>query len=859
LLAPHCPPLTYSDLERLIDASAARFREAGVGHEEIIAVALPNGPEAASSFLAIASAAVCAPLNPQLTEKEHRAYLGELGAKAVVIGEHTPEVERAAEGLAIPVLRLAGRRERGAGWFDIELLEGARPGARPAQDRPAAPDDTALILPTSGTTSRPKLVPLSHGNLSISAGNIQATLRLEPADRCLNLMPLFHIHGLVGAFLSTLSAGGSMVCTPGFSAQHFLEWLAELAPTWYSAVPTIHQAVLACAGAAGGAGACRLRFVRSSSASLPPSVMAELEELFQAPVVEAYGMTEASHQMACNPLPPQQRKPGSVGLPTGIDIAVVDEQGSPLPAGAVGEILIRGATITRGYLRNEAANRDAFRDGWFRTGDQGRFDQDGYLQLTGRTKELINRGGEKIAPREIEEVLLEHPAVAQAIAFSVPHRTLGEDVGAAIVLKSGNGLAAAELRQFATERLPGFKVPRVIRFLEEAPRGPTGKLQRIGLAERLGINAADGEEFVPPQSAVEERVAQIWREVLGVERVGAFDDFFALGGDSLRAADMLSRVSLEEDVNLPHVSLYEHSSLREFAGAVASALSDPRQAGTSQQGLVPIRTSGSRPPLFCAPGHLNHFGMFCRLAQYLGADQPVYGLRLPRLTRNNAHYYLDKLASEFVAAIREMYPTGPYSFLGYCHGGFLVFEVARQLESLGERVNFLGLMDAYLGRGVTQPDEEAAVDQGGDGLRRRLGIHAQAFASRSGAERLRYLLERAVALWRKAVHLGQSLVYGLCVRRRWPVPVFLRKTELASRFAQQNYQPASYHGSLLLLRTLDNRSEAALMGWQPWVRGGAEIVHIPAHPNGPAAPESLAKYAPRLAEALAASHQSAVA
>jgi len=344
------------------------------------------------------------------------------------------------------------------------------------------------VLHTSGTTSRPKIVPLTQRNVCASAANIAASLELGCADRGLNVMPLFHIHGLVAAVLASLSAGASVTCTGGFNALQFFAQLAESHATWYTAVPTMHRAILdRAARNAAVIRAAKLRLIRSSSASLPPQVMAEIEATFGVPVIEAYGMTEAAHQMAANPLPPRARKPGTVGLPAGPEIAIMDAAGGLLPRGAMGEVVIRGVNVTPGYQGNPEANAAAFTNGWFRTGDQGVLDADGYLRITGRLKEIINRGGEKISPRELDEVLLGHPAVAEAIAFAVPHEKLGEDIAAAVVLRPGVALAERELRDYVAARLVDWKVPRRILFLAEIPRGATGKLQRIGLARTLGL------------------------------------------------------------------------------------------------------------------------------------------------------------------------------------------------------------------------------------------------------------------------------------------------------------------------------------------------------------------------------------
>jgi acyl-CoA synthetase (AMP-forming)/AMP-acid ligase II len=484
IAAPGRSELSYRGLRGQVATTVAALNSLGIGRNDPVAMVLPNGPEGAAAFLSIASGATTAPLNPAYTRDEFEFYLSDLGAKLLVVheGADTPALG-AAERLSIPVATLNFDASDPAGVFQ---LGGST--AAPQAGGFAESDDIALVLHTSGTTSRPKIVPLTHQNLCASAANIVASLSLTRRDRCLNIMPLFHIHGLVAALLSSLQAGATICCTPGFNALNFFAWLKEVRPTWYTAVPTMHQAILSRAARNEEiVDAARLRLIRSSSAPLPPQVMAALEETFDAPVIEAYGMTEAAHQLASNPLPPRARKPGSVGLAAGPELAVMDAEGALLPVGEVGEIVVRGANVTAGYQNNPDANASAFTNGWLRTGDEGVIDEQGYLSITGRLKEIINRGGEKISPREVDEVLLDHPAVAQAVTFAIPHAKLGEDVAAALVLREGVDATEQDIRAFAAERLAGMKVPRQIVFLEEIPKGATGKLQRIGLAEKLGL------------------------------------------------------------------------------------------------------------------------------------------------------------------------------------------------------------------------------------------------------------------------------------------------------------------------------------------------------------------------------------
>jgi oxalate---CoA ligase len=487
--APGRPGLTHGGLWDLARRTVSTLNALGIGCGDRVALVLPNGPEMATAFVTLACCATTAPLNPAYRAEEFEFYLSDLNARALVIQEGMESPARAvAAARGLPIIELVPDANGSAGLF---TLKPERPlSGTPARAGFAGPEDVALVLHTSGTTSRPKIVPLSHVNVTASAHHIGRTLELGSEDVCLNIMPLFHIHGLIAAVLSSLAAGGAVVCTPGFNALKFFTWFEEARPSWYTAVPTMHQALLGRAERNTGViQSGRLRFIRSSSASLPPQVMEELERVFKVPVIESYGMTEAAHQMASNPLPPKPRYTGCVGLAAGPEIGIMDEAGNLLPAGSLGEIVIRGRNVTAGYENNPEANAKAFTHGWFRTGDQGTLDEAGYLRITGRLKELINRGGEKLSPLEVDTVLMDHPAVQQVVTFGMPHPKLGEEVAAAVVLREGASATERELKDFVATRLADFKVPRKIVFVTEIPKGATGKLQRIGLAERLGLTA----------------------------------------------------------------------------------------------------------------------------------------------------------------------------------------------------------------------------------------------------------------------------------------------------------------------------------------------------------------------------------
>ncbi len=485
--APGARPLTYAGLREQVARAVLALNGLDVGRSDRVAIVLPNGPEMAVAFLSAATAATAAPLNPAYRAEEFEFYLSDLRAKALLVerGSQSAAVAVAAK-LGVKVVELNPTPEIGAGAFELASTRSGSGLSNTTSD--ANPDDVALILHTSGTTSRPKLVPLTQHNICTSAWNVSSTLGLEPGDRGLIVMPLFHIHGLIASLLAPLAAGSRVFCTPGYNAWRFFAWMNEAKPTWYTAVPTMHQGILARADHNREViEANPLRFIRSSSSSMPPQVIRELEAAFDAPLIEAYGMTEASHQMASNPLPPGKRIPGTVGTAAGPQVAIMDAQGTLLPPGQMGEIVIRGENVMHGYENNASANSEAFTSGWFRTGDQGHMNPDGYITITGRLKEIINRGGEKISPREVDEVLMDHPAILQVVTFAVPHARLGEDVATAVVLRKGASLSEKELREFAARRLADFKVPRTVLFLPEIPKGATGKLQRIGLAAKLGL------------------------------------------------------------------------------------------------------------------------------------------------------------------------------------------------------------------------------------------------------------------------------------------------------------------------------------------------------------------------------------
>jgi amino acid adenylation domain-containing protein len=597
LLADDRTPLTYERLQRHVAETADTLSAMGLGHDDRLAVVLPPGPEMAATFIAVTACATCAPLNPAYSARDFDFYLSDLQAKALLVqaGADSP-ARAAAKARGLAIIELSPRRDSEAGLFTLA----GTPRTASASRANARPDDVALILHTSGTTSRPKIVPLTHANVSASAENTRVALNLTPLDRILHILPLYHTYGLISTLLASLMAGASVVCTRGFSARAFFTWLAEFRPTWYAGVPSVHQAILARAAWQGEhLPDSPLRLIFSSAALLPDSTRAELERVFRAPVVDAYGMTEAAGQITCDPLPPRARKAHSVGMAAGPEIAIMHAGGTILHAGDIGEVVIRGANVVHGYDNDPGANASAFRHGWFRTGDQGFLDTDGYLFITGRLRELINRGGENIAPQEVDIVLLEHPAVAQAATFAVPDARLGEDIAAAVVLHRGAAATSEDIREFAAARLALFKVPRRVLIVEQIPSGPTGKVQRLGLADKLGLTLPVSApptaptDRTAPRTPLEEMLVGIWTELFGIARVGIDDDFFAMGGDSLLVTQLFSRVLDATHVHLSFLTFFETPTIAGLARCIEAA---GRPVATqSTPPLRPVHRAGPLP------------------------------------------------------------------------------------------------------------------------------------------------------------------------------------------------------------------------------------------------------------------------
>ncbi|MDE5446602.1 amino acid adenylation domain-containing protein, partial [Bradyrhizobium sp. CSA207] len=563
---PSRPPLNYGELGARTGHLVRSLRRLGIGPADRIAVALPRGADSALALIAVASACACVPVNPDLTADEQQRYFSELKLSALVTRADMNSASRdVAKMLDLAVIDFVPGPDN-----DLGGCEFLGPTIGPANaSGVSGGNDDAFILLTSGTAARPKMVPLTHRNVCLSATNAGRVLSLTSRDRLLNVLPLFHAHGLISGLLTALAAGSSVICTNGFDASSFFGWMRELQPTWYTAVPTIHRVLLTAAQAdPDRVRSSSLRVIRSASSSLAPTILEGLEAMFGVPVLETYGMTEAASQIAANPF--ELRKVGSVGRAAGPEIAIMDEAGRALASGQHGEIVLRGPNMSRGYYNDDAATEAAFRNGWFRTGDLGYLDSDGYLFIVGRIKDVINRGGQKISPLEVEEVLLSHPAVLEAGVFAIPHHKLGENVAAVVVMRPNSEASSDQLRQFVRKRLAAYKVPSLIRSVAALPKGASGKVKRNALAELIAT-PRDGDEAHLPRNALETQLADIWANLLELPQISVEQDVFALGADSLAVTQMRSRLRERFNVDFSFEDIFDCATVTALAARIETA------------------------------------------------------------------------------------------------------------------------------------------------------------------------------------------------------------------------------------------------------------------------------------------------
>ncbi|MGC8494183.1 MAG: AMP-binding protein [Syntrophobacteraceae bacterium] len=725
LMAPLREPLDYDSLLKRTGVFAQFLSRQGLTRGDAIAMAMPDGPEALEAFLAVTRVAACAPLNPTFRTDEFLFFLSDIGARALIVpaGSDAAAVQ-AAGRLGVPVYEMPMGHSRYAGEESLCPPCAAQP-ANPQR----YPDDTALLLHTSATTGRPKLVPLTHTQIIAMLEVIRTTFPLGNNGRVLVITPHFHLHALISV-LAQLFSGGAVIATPGFRPERFFDWMRTFRPTQYTANPTLHRAILSLIPPEGAGDAfSSLRFVSSAGAPLPEELRDEIEQRLCVRVFEGYGLTEAG-RVTLTPADPIGRKPGSVGRCYGIDVAITDGNGHRLGPGQIGEIVLRGPTVIRGYAHDPEADREAFRNGWFRTGDLGWLDEDDFLYLTGRIKEAINRGAEKILPYAIERVLSTHPAVQEAVVFGFPHPRLGEDIGAAVVSAPGASVTVTELRRFASAHLAEFEIPRHILFVDEIPKGRTGKVQRARMADLLPLPQSLPSSAFSQSDRLEARLSAIWSRLLKIDSVRPEEDFFLLGGDSLLALQMLCEVEEACGCHLGPDAIMASATLASLAEAVRNAQTEtltPVQSIRVNSCLRPLQRSGRLSPLFLICPESSIF-VYRHLVSHLGRNRPVFALQeADFFTRASVPPTLEMLAFHYAAEMRTVQPRGPYCVGGYSLGGLLALETARHLLAADEEIAGIILIDSSCMRWQ---------------LRHRIRYHLQALR-RCPQERLpAYLLER---------------------------------------------------------------------------------------------------------------------
>jgi acyl-CoA synthetase (AMP-forming)/AMP-acid ligase II/thioesterase domain-containing protein/acyl carrier protein len=755
------------------------------------------------------------PVDPAMTEAELERYLVNVRADAVVTitGENTM-ANVIGERLGLTVIEFVHSNHE----FSLQFSDDAQvPERTTAAPKPAA---LALLLSTSGTTER-KIVPKSHGEWAVEVTQRAKWLGLGPQDRCLNMLPLYLSQGIHEGLLAPLISGGSTIITAQSNTEAFFACLEAYSPNWFYAVYTSHRDILAQAPKYEQViQNSSLSFVKAGGMRFPQAEVAKVEALFNAPLVVSYGSTEAGY-ITCTPLPPQTRKADAVGLPVIDELKLIDAHGASVESGQTGEVVVRGPGVMKGYLDDPDANAKIFVDGWLRTGDEGFLDSEGFLHLTGRIKDIINCGGRKISPTEIDDALLAHPQIIAAAAFPIPHATLGEEVAAAVVPAKDSALTVEILKSFMAQHLAPYKIPRRIVFVDALPQTASGKIQRQNLACSLGLDgtkdvehrkAASGDNGSRPASTLEAKLQEIWAATLGLESVGLHDDYFSLGGDSLQAVEMFLRVEEALGCQLPRSILIEASTVAEMVQYIEDA--------QVLSCLVSIQPKGDLAPFFCVhdiDGDIFHLH---ELALLMGEVRPFYGIRnIGPDGRKGKYANMESMATHYVRELRKLQPAGPYFLGGYSFGGKAAYVMAQQLQAAGEEVALLALMDTFSGNGSRNLPMPQWIAQ-----------HFRVMAEQSIKSWPNYVLQRA---HRNAVLIGQSLKQRTLSAVDWSKGSRgpLRKQHYSSDMFKSfsaTYQLKPYSGDAVLFKAdLDIWSHPdSQEGWHRLIEGNLTVIPV---------------------------------
>ena len=660
--------ISFSQLDSSISLFAGELANAGLARDDRVGLLVPTGVPGGQLVVALASNITLVPLNPRLTEHELREFFKVSGLKAVVVPRWLDVGTRPAimsQGLTVlDAVRAAD------GSLALELMTPAPDS--PAPLRAARDTDVALLLRSSGTTGGAKLIPVTHRNLLAMAAKLGSDLwfNLTAADRAACTLPLYYAAGLKTTLFVPLLLGASVSFPPEGHAADLVTWVNVLRPTYLSVSPGLLNGIIdRLRSFPHNLAGSSLRFVMCAAAYLPEAVRVTAQQLLGVPVLEFYGLSEAG-VMAANPVAPGKAKPETVGVPAPEELVIVDDNMIPVSCGGVGQIAISGPTVTPGYLATtDDAGGDLFKDGWLLTGDLGRIDEDGYLTIVGRVKEVINRGGEKVFPYEIERVMFQHPAVLDAAVFGVQHPRLGENVAAAAVLQPGSTTTEQELKEFLAARLSVFKLPRRVWLVSSLPRGNTGKVLRNALSLAY---AAAPREVAEPDGLLELELCSLWSRLLGTNEIGIDDDFFETGGDSLLATEMLMEVELLTGKAYPQSELSTFT-IRRMAEVLTSNIAAKRE-------LITQVKEGSGIPLFFCHGDYLDGGIYAhKLAALLADDQPVYLLHCP--AHPSAEWNVEDMAGVYLNEVLRAAPGTPVLIAGYCNGGLAAWQLAHLLRS----------------------------------------------------------------------------------------------------------------------------------------------------------------------------------
>jgi len=842
LLAPSRKPLSYSRLYQHIEQTVLKLNQLGIGRGDRVMLIVPDGPELATAILAAGSGTTLLPVSSTLLAEDYKYLLTKSGASVLLIQTGLASQARTvAEANNIRVLELIPDFDAEAGIATITTTFGVS-DLSISKPQFAQPEDILQFVTTSGTTGRPKLVARTHDTWCISTPIRCRRAEMTSSDRFLCMLPMQYTTG-VSALLQMLWVGGSTVCTPGFDATRFFPWLDEFRPTWVHGSVNNYKALLAQAPfhqEALSRARSSLRDIRISFMTMPPKFEHDLERLFQVPILQGYGTTETLGITTVLP-PPHLQKAGSVGTPNGnVDLATMDGEGNLLPAGEVGEIVVQGPTVFKGYEGDPEATAQAFINGWYRTGDLGYLDEDGYLFLTGRLKEIINRGGFKISPLEVEEALLTHPSVKEAVAFGIPDRHLGEEIGAAVILQAQHHLTERELRTYSVARLTEERAPRRILLLDELPHTPAGKLQRIGLAARLGLTDASGLSSpgmdIAPRTVPEQQLAALWASVLGrpVESISINAAFRDLGGDSLGATRLVFAIRQQLNIPLTILDLFDAPTIERQAEIVGSLQRNGAPTGRSVS-LIPIQPNGSRPPLFCF--HALNGGVFIyqNLLPYLPADQPLYGLQAVGLDGLEAPLErIEDMADYHLKQIRSVQMNGPYYLCGYSMGGRLALEVARRVHDEYNAEAYVFIIEDNLHRNQSLVRTGAGskfLGRWRQRLRTLLFVIFHLSARYKRAYMRQKLQDTAVRLKMRPARQS-TRVPGTFGTPMADLPSAIAHVTRAAQTATNLYRLRRYDGPVTFLRTSDGPLDVNLLRALKEVNGGQfEIIDVPGSHN----------------------------